>query len=114
MPTGSSRPTRSSRRYDSTPITGQLDGLAHEVSDENVAASRDGEYLALCGHRFLAAPLVAPVGRPCPQCAAVQAPPPPPPPPPPPLATRRGRHWRQGWRWWPWRVMAAICPRRSA
>jgi hypothetical protein len=105
MPTGSSRPARNSRRYDSIPITGQLDGLAHQVRDENVAASCTGEYLALCGHHFLAAPLVAPIGRPCPQCAAVQ---------PPPLATGRSHHWRQEWRWWPWRVMAAIGARRSA
>lgn len=60
--------TRSSR---TVPITCSLDGQAHEVTDENVAAGRTGEYLALCGYRVVAAPLVAPVGRPCAKCSAV-------------------------------------------
>lgn len=38
------------------PITCGVDGLAHEVTDENAAAGRStGKYLAECGHRILAA-----------------------------------------------------------
>jgi hypothetical protein len=47
--------------------------VAHEVTDEAFAASDRGEYEALCGAVFVAAPLVAPVGRPCPRCLSVLA-----------------------------------------
>lgn len=60
-------------RLYTSPITCCRDGQAHEVTDENVAAGRTGEYQALCGYVVLAAALVAPVGRPCASCAAVVA-----------------------------------------
>ncbi|MGH3837589.1 MAG: hypothetical protein ACRDSF_18090 [Pseudonocardiaceae bacterium] len=54
------------------PITCRLDGQAHDVADESLAAGkRTGEYAALCGYVVSAAPLVAPVGRRCARCAAV-------------------------------------------
>lgn len=57
------------------PITCCLDGRAHDVTDENVAAGRTagGRYQALCGHVVLPAALVAPIGRPCALCATVLA-----------------------------------------
>ncbi len=59
-------------RLDTIPITCRLDGQAHDVTDDNVATGRStGEYEALCGYRVVAAPMVAPVGRPCAKCTAV-------------------------------------------
>ncbi|MGH3922325.1 MAG: hypothetical protein ACRDTT_05560 [Pseudonocardiaceae bacterium] len=96
-------PTRRSRfvhdtaeRLRTIPITCCVDGQAHDVTDENVAAGRTGEYLALCGYRVVAAPLVAPVGRPCAKCTAVlvaahQ--------PQPSRPVRRVRHRQRGWLW---------------
>lgn len=82
------------RRY-TIPITCCLDGRAHDVADENFAVGRStGKYLAECGYRVLAAAMAAPIGRPCPECAAVAA-----------VArqtacpARRARHRRPGW-WW--------------
>ncbi|MGH3888189.1 MAG: hypothetical protein ACRDSZ_16765 [Pseudonocardiaceae bacterium] len=78
------------------------------MTDENVAAGRNGEFLALCGYRFVAAPLVAPVGPPCAKCSAV-------------LAQRRGhpasrpvRHRQRGrlWRMLHPRRAAAVCDDR--
>lgn len=57
-------------RRNTSPITCCLDGLAHDVSDENVAAR---DYLALCGYRVLPAPMAAPLGRPCAGCTAASA-----------------------------------------
>lgn len=79
------------------PITCCLDGQAHDVTDENVAAGhRTGEYQALCGYLVSAAPLVAPVGRRCASCAAVvrarrSA--------PTIGSVRRSRHRQPGWLW---------------
>ncbi|MGQ0719894.1 MAG: hypothetical protein ACT4NP_21745 [Pseudonocardiales bacterium] len=42
------------------------------MTDEAFAAGR-GEYEALCGCVFVAAPLAAPAGRPCPACLGVLA-----------------------------------------
>jgi hypothetical protein len=91
------------RRY-TIPITCCADGLAHEVTDENVAAGRQvGQYRALCGSRVVAAALAAPVGRPCAQCTAVlvaaQQ---------PTVPARRSRH---RWHGWLWRLLH---PSRSA
>lgn len=72
-------------RLYTAPITAQLGvRVAHEVTDEAFAAGR-GEYEAVCGCLFVAAPLVAPPGQPCLTCLGVLA------------ATRR----------------AAVTPRRS-
>ncbi|MBV9161578.1 MAG: hypothetical protein JO281_08515 [Pseudonocardiales bacterium] len=77
------------------PITCGVDGLAHEVTDENTAAGRHtGHYEALCGYRVVAAAMAAPVGRPCTRCTAVlvaahQ----------PTSPARRGRHRWHGWLW---------------
>lgn len=60
-------------RLCTAPITAQFGTrVAHEVTDEAVAAAR-GEYEALCGCVFVAAPLAAPAGRPCPACLGVIA-----------------------------------------
>lgn len=61
------------QRRDTIPITCCLDGQAHDITDDNVAAGHDGHYQALCGHLVLAAALAAPVGRPCASCNAVVA-----------------------------------------
>jgi hypothetical protein len=62
-------------RLSTVTITCCVDGLAHEVTEEDVAAGRrcdDRRYRTVCGYRFvLPAPLVALTGRPCPRCAAV-------------------------------------------
>jgi hypothetical protein len=61
-------------RWCTSPITAQCGvPVAHEVTDEAFAAGRDGEYEAVCGVVFVAAPLVAPPGRPCLECLAVLA-----------------------------------------
>lgn len=62
-------------RY-TTPITSQLvdQRLEHRVTDEAIAAGHSSRrYQALCGQVFVAAPLAAPPGRPCPACAAILA-----------------------------------------
>ena len=61
-------------RLCTSPMTAQFGvPVAHEVTDEAFAAGRDGEYRALCGCLFVAAPLVAAPGRPCPECRGVLA-----------------------------------------
>lgn len=57
-----------------TPITSQLvdQRLEHRVTDEAIAAGHGSRrYLAVCGQVFVAAPLAAPPGRPCPVCATM-------------------------------------------
>jgi hypothetical protein len=62
------------QRRDTIPITCHLDRQAHDVTDDNVATGRPtGAYEALCGHLVVAAPMIAPVGRPCAKCTAVVA-----------------------------------------
>lgn len=58
-----------------TPITSQFvdQRLEHLVTDEALAARHADRYQALCGDVFVAAPLVAPPGRPCRDCAAILA-----------------------------------------
>jgi Helix-turn-helix domain len=57
-----------------TSITEQLGAqVAHEVTDDAFAAAKRGEFEALCGCVFVAAPLIAPSGRPCPECLNVLA-----------------------------------------
>jgi hypothetical protein len=65
--------TMAERLY-TTPITSQLvdQRLEHRVTDEAIAAGHDSRrYQALCGQVFVAAPMAAPPGRPCPTCAAI-------------------------------------------
>jgi hypothetical protein len=54
-----------------------MDGRAHEVTEQDVAAGRrlgNRQYRAACGYQFmLPAPLVALAGRSCARCAAVLA-----------------------------------------
>jgi hypothetical protein len=60
-------------RWCTNPITAQFGvPVAHEVTDEAFAVGR-GEYEAVCGVVFVPAPLVAPLGRPCPECLSVLA-----------------------------------------
>jgi hypothetical protein len=62
-------------RLYTNPITCRLDGQAHDVTDESVATGREaGGYEALCGYVVVPAPMIAPVGRSCPDCTAVLAP----------------------------------------
>jgi hypothetical protein len=63
------------KRLYTIPITAQFGAqLEHHVTDEAAAAGRQsGQYQALCGCLFLAAPMAAPVGRPCAACAAILA-----------------------------------------
>lgn len=92
------RPQRhaGAERLYTIPITCRLDGQAHDVTDENVAAGqRTGQYAALCGYVVVAAPLVAPVGRPCPKCSAVSK--------PTTAAVRQPRRRRPGRLWWMFR-----------
>ncbi|MGH3814264.1 MAG: hypothetical protein ACRDUV_17740 [Pseudonocardiaceae bacterium] len=68
------RPVESAERLYTTPITSQFvdQRLEHQVTDEAVAAGRNSQrFQSLCGQFFIAAPLVAPPGRPCPACAAI-------------------------------------------
>ncbi|MGH3874594.1 MAG: hypothetical protein ACRDSR_24350 [Pseudonocardiaceae bacterium] len=63
-------------RLYTTPITSQFvdERLEHQVTDEAAAAGRHADrYQALCGRLFVAAPLIAPPGRPCSDCAAILA-----------------------------------------
>jgi hypothetical protein len=56
-------------RVYTSPMTCGLDGLAHEVTDENFAQGRrPGHCAALCGHTVSLTPAITPVGRACPQC----------------------------------------------
>jgi hypothetical protein len=64
------------RRYTryTIPITCCLDGQAHDVTDESVAAGREtGDYQALCGYVLASASMAAPLGRPCARCTDVLA-----------------------------------------
>jgi hypothetical protein len=80
-------------------ITCWVDGLAHEVTEEDVAAGRrcgHRQYRAICGYRFFwPAALVVLTGQPCARCAAL-------------LAAARGAHPTVGrvrrWPGW-WRVL---------
>jgi len=84
-------------RLYTTLITCHLDGHAHNVTDESVAAGREaGGYEALCDHRIVPAPMIAPVGERCPGCTAVLAPQE---PDPAPASGRRSRHRKRGWLW---------------
>ncbi|MDP8932412.1 MAG: hypothetical protein M3O70_28655 [Actinomycetota bacterium] len=54
-----------------SPLTCSVDGLAHLVSEDALAAglsAASGLYVARCGHQVAAAPLVSPPGPPCPRC----------------------------------------------
>ncbi|OLT18595.1 hypothetical protein BJF78_00185 [Pseudonocardia sp. CNS-139] len=55
-----------------TPVTAQFgDRLAHEVSDRDVYERNDrGAMRALCGEWFVPAPMMSPVGKPCPACVS--------------------------------------------
>lgn len=55
------------------PVTSVRDGLEHLVTDEAMTIGNPDRYLALCGHRVLAAALVCPPGPPCPTCVAVRS-----------------------------------------
>jgi hypothetical protein len=84
-------------RLYTTLITCSLDGQAHNVTDESVAAGREaGRYEALCGYVVVPAPMVAPAGRPCPDCTAVLTPQQ---PDPATASGRRPRHRKRGWLW---------------
>ncbi len=62
------------KRLATAPITAQFGArVAHEVTDEAFAAAKRGEFQALCGCVFVAAPLIATPGRPCPKCLNVLA-----------------------------------------
>jgi len=55
-------------------ITCLNDGMAHDVSDGQLAAAandRAGSYIAVCGHVVTAASMVEPDGKRCPLCAEV-------------------------------------------
>ncbi len=73
------------------PITCARDGHAHDVTDESlIDGQRTGRYQARCGYLVCAAALTAPIGRPCPECAAISL----------TVTTRpdrRSRHRRPGW-----------------
>lgn len=85
-------------RLYTTLITCSLDGQAHNVTDESVAAGREaGGYEALCGHLIVPAPMIAPIGQSCPDCTAVLASQE---PDPIPASGRRPRHRKRGWLWW--------------
>jgi hypothetical protein len=52
-------------------VTSTVDGRNHLVGDEPAVAGQvagQGAYVALCGHRVLAAPLVVPPGPTCFDC----------------------------------------------
>ncbi|MDQ3988185.1 MAG: hypothetical protein M3291_03120 [Actinomycetota bacterium] len=56
-----------------TPVTSVADGRCHRVADDAYAvgwAAHSGRYVAVCGHRVVAAALVCPPGPDCYGCAA--------------------------------------------
>ncbi|MGH3822776.1 MAG: hypothetical protein ACRDRA_08075 [Pseudonocardiaceae bacterium] len=53
-------------------VTSVRDGLEHQVSEHTMMIGNSGHYVALCGHRVLAAALACPPGRPCPNCVAIR------------------------------------------
>jgi hypothetical protein len=62
-------------RMQTTSITSQLDGLAHEIAEDDLlAGSTTGRYRAVCGAWVSPASLTAPPGRPCVACATEMAP----------------------------------------
>lgn len=66
-------------------VTCRLDERAHAVPDTELTAPHavdSGRYHALCGYVVSPAPLVAPDGRPCDECAAATS---------DPARRRRGR-----------------------
>ncbi len=79
------------RRSGTITITCSLDGQAHDVTDDELAAGQHtGRYQAVCGYLVSAAALAAPIGRPCPECTTIS------------ITTtigpdRRPRHSRPGW-----------------
>lgn len=84
-------------RLYTTLITCSVDGQAHDVTDESAAAGREaGGYEAVCGHVVVPEPMIAPIGRSCPDCTAVLT-------PREPYRTttssRRPRHRKRGWLW---------------
>ncbi|MGH3823000.1 MAG: hypothetical protein ACRDRA_09240 [Pseudonocardiaceae bacterium] len=82
-------------RRHTVPITCCLDGQAHGVTDECVAAGQHaGRYEALCGYVVSAAALVAPPGPPCVRCTVMSAAWPSSADP-----IRGSRHRQPGWLW---------------
>lgn len=58
-------------RVRSTALTGQGDGVEHEIADADLVAGRgSGRYRAVCGVVVAPAALTARPGRPCRACAA--------------------------------------------
>lgn len=66
-----SQATVSELAIKTTPVTCTQDGIAHQITDEVMAAAMADQapYEAVCGHIVTPAPLIAPNGRPCPRCA---------------------------------------------
>lgn len=52
-------------------VTCARDGREHLVAEELMTPGSAGRYVALCGHRLLAAVLACPPGPSCPTCIAV-------------------------------------------
>ncbi|NMH97321.1 hypothetical protein [Pseudonocardia acidicola] len=58
-----------------TSITSQLDGLAHEIVEEDLlAGSTTGRYRAVCGAWVAPTSMTAAPGRPCVACTAALSP----------------------------------------
>jgi hypothetical protein len=53
-------------------VTCARDGREHLVAEELMTPGSAGRYVALCGHRLLAAVLACPPGPSCPTCVAVR------------------------------------------
>lgn len=58
-------------------VTCALDSRAHAVPDTELTPDPlgEGRFAALCGHVIAAAPLAAPDGAPCAECAEINRPP---------------------------------------
>lgn len=59
------------QRRDAAPVTCARDGGEHLVSEHTMTTVNAGRYVAWCGRQILAAALVCPPGRPCPDCLAI-------------------------------------------
>jgi hypothetical protein len=55
------------------PLTSDLDGLEHEVTDEVFAAGDDGIYVAVCGTPVRVVSALEPAGRPHGRCRRIVA-----------------------------------------
>jgi hypothetical protein len=60
-------------RHETSPVTDQFGtGFAHQIFDAHATSQHHETHLrTVCGEYITAAPMISPVGPPCPACAAI-------------------------------------------